>query len=916
MLNRIIVTSLLLLSVSLWSTAATVTLPKTGQTLCYDSNGAIDCAGTGQDGETQIGSAWPSPRFTANNDGTVTDQLTGLIWLRDALCAALNPPPPNPGLSLQGGRDWASAVIAANTLTSGQCGLSDGSGAGTWRLPNVNELESLMDLSVFSPPLPANNYFIDIPQNAPNYWTSTITPEYFPGSNAIGADMFSGTIQGDAKTSLKNVWPVKGNSTSLAKTGQNACWDSDGNWVDCIPGAGTDGELQKGLPWPDPRFVNNGNGTTTDALTGLIWPSNVGCLSFSNISSQGKGITAAKALANGACGLTDGSAPGDWRLPNRKEMRSLIEYRGIWLPSTDSFINSPDHGWYWTSDSNPVPPFTAEKWMVKSEGLDWLSSEVYDPAYKQLLPGFILPVRGGLTVNNPTITITSALNLTYDGTPKVVTARTSPAGLAVTVTYDGSTTPPTDFGSYAVAAMFSDHNYQGTASGTLNIGKASGKITLGSLSQIYDGTAKRATATTSPAGGNVIVTYSGTSTPPIGAGSYGVVATIDDSNFLPNTSASGTLIVAKASGTIALGGLSQTYDGTGKTVTATTSPAGAKVTFSYAGSANAPVNAGSYPVTATINDPNFLTSSAPGTLVIAKAAGTVTLGSLNQTYDGTAKNATATTVPSGKTVTFSYAGSSTAPLNAGSYPVVATLTDTNFQGTASGTLIIAKATPAITWTSPPAIFTVTALSSTQLDAAASPSGGTFAYTPASGTVLAAGTRVLSVLYTPATTDGVNYTTATATTNLTVNLGFSIAFAAGNNGTLSGSTSQAIGQGGGTSPVTALPATGYRFLNWTGTGGFVTSTANPLTVTNITASQAITANFAPYPSGDINGDGKVDVADALMALRIAVELIPMDSKYLLNGDVAPLVNGEPQLDGKIDIADALLILRKCVGLVNW
>jgi uncharacterized repeat protein (TIGR02543 family) len=41
----------------------------------------------------------------------------------------------------------------------------------------------------------------------------------------------------------------------------------------------------------------------------------------------------------------------------------------------------------------------------------------------------------------------------------------------------------------------------------------------------------------------------------------------------------------------------------------------------------------------------------------------------------------------------------------------------------------------------------------------------------------------------------------------------------------------------------VPSTGYHFVNWTGTGGFVTTTANPLTVTNVTASQNITANFA-------------------------------------------------------------------------
>ena len=62
-----------------------VTVPKTGQTTCSDESGVSrPCTGTGEDGEHQKGVAWPNPRFTDNGDGTVTDNLTGLIWLKDA----------------------------------------------------------------------------------------------------------------------------------------------------------------------------------------------------------------------------------------------------------------------------------------------------------------------------------------------------------------------------------------------------------------------------------------------------------------------------------------------------------------------------------------------------------------------------------------------------------------------------------------------------------------------------------------------------------------------------------------------------------------------------------------------------------------------------------------------------------------
>lgn len=101
--------------------AAPADTPKTGQTTSY---------ATGDDGDLQKGIAWPDQRFIDNNNGTVTDNLTGLIWLKNANCF--------------GSSDWTTALTSANSLADGSCGLTDGSAAGEWRLPNVNELESLV----------------------------------------------------------------------------------------------------------------------------------------------------------------------------------------------------------------------------------------------------------------------------------------------------------------------------------------------------------------------------------------------------------------------------------------------------------------------------------------------------------------------------------------------------------------------------------------------------------------------------------------------------------------------------------------------------------------------------------------------------------------------------------------------------
>ena len=186
-----------------------------------------------------------------------------------------------------------------------------------------------------------------------------------------------------------------------------------------------------------------------------------------------------------------------------------------------------------------------------------------------------------------------------------------------------------------------------------------------------------------------------------GAGSVSIVASqAGDANWNAAPDVTNTFNVTKSAATVYLGDLAQTYDGTARTITATTMPAGLTVEFTYDGSATAPTAAGSYAVTGTVNDANY-EGSAADTLVIGKAAATVTLGSLSQTYDGTPKSATATTVPEGLAVDFTYDGSTTAPTVAGSYAVTGTVNEVNWQGSDTGTLAIAKADQVITNFLPP-----------------------------------------------------------------------------------------------------------------------------------------------------------------------------------------------------------------------
>ncbi|MEJ6982622.1 MBG domain-containing protein, partial [Pedobacter sp. P351] len=160
------------------------------------------------------------------------------------------------------------------------------------------------------------------------------------------------------------------------------------------------------------------------------------------------------------------------------------------------------------------------------------------------------------------------------------------------------------------------------------IGKASASISLASLSQTYDGTARSASATTIPSGlTGISITYDGSPTAPTNAGSYAVVASLTNANYVADN-ATGNLVIGKASASISLASLSQTYDGTTRSATATTTPAVLTgISFTYDGSPTAPTNAGSYAVVASLTNANYVADNATGNLVIGKSTATLSLAS-------------------------------------------------------------------------------------------------------------------------------------------------------------------------------------------------------------------------------------------------------------------------------------------------
>jgi hypothetical protein len=102
----------------------------------------------------------------------------------------------------------------------------------------------------------------------------------------------------------------------------------------------------------------------------------------------------------------------------------------------------------------------------------------------------------------------------------------------------------------------------------------------------------------------------------------------------------------------------------------------------------------------------------------------------------------------------------------------------------------------------------------------------------------------------------------------------------------------------------------------GQGVFIppAGTSSPAYSGKPTVLPAVAAATAVH-TGDINGDGVVDVVDALLALKSSAHLLQLSSSEIFRGDLAPLVNNVAVGDAKIDIEDTVLILRKAVGF-GW
>jgi hypothetical protein len=185
-------------------------------------------------------------------------------------------------------------------------------------------------------------------------------------------------------------------------------------------------------------------------------------------------------------------------------------------------------------------------------------------------------------------------------------------------------------------------------------------------------------------------------------GTYSGNVTLSSSGATNVTLATTASTVAKATPTINTPptASSITFGQTLANSSLTSGSASVAGTFAFTTPSTAPAaGTSTHGVTFTPNDSlNYNSATTTVSVTVNKAAASVSLNAadLTRTYDGSPKPVTVTTVPAGLAVSLTYNGSTSAPSAAGTYPVVATVTDSNYSGSASNTLVISKRALAIT----------------------------------------------------------------------------------------------------------------------------------------------------------------------------------------------------------------------------
>lgn len=301
----------------------------TGQTNCYNGTGVTAPPAVGQPYYGQDAQfAGRQPAYRNNGDGTVSDLNTGLMWVQARGEASA----------------WSYAVANAANCRVG--GYTD------WRMPTIKELYSLVEFTG------ANGVgFTSTAGYIPFIDTNYFGFAYGPGtSSEVGSRVI------DAQDWSANAYVSTVMGGQAAVFGYNF---TDGRIKGYPPGNSNYVRYVRGnTAYAQNKFVNNGDGTISDKATSLMWTRNdsgVG-LNWSNALAWAQAQNAANYLGH-----------NDWRLPNAKELQTLVDYSRSPDTTASAAINAVfnctaitneagqgDYPWYWSSTALSVSPFKAE----------------------------------------------------------------------------------------------------------------------------------------------------------------------------------------------------------------------------------------------------------------------------------------------------------------------------------------------------------------------------------------------------------------------------------------------------------------------------------------------------------------------------------------------------------------------------
>ncbi|MCF8199039.1 MAG: DUF1566 domain-containing protein [Sulfuritalea sp.] len=282
-------------------------VPDTRQGSCFENYGVIPCPDgaapfTGQDANYE----GAQTAYRANGDGTVSDLITGLTWQKAHNETRL---------------DFFAAQTACRQLTLGD--------QQDWRLPTIKELFSLADFrgsqgrrafidDVFDFRQPGMDVLqgdrfsaTHSPGMMGQTWSATLYTGVHYGRPGVEAAFFFNFLDGHIKQA-----PTKGNSRLFYR---------------CV----------RGPVWGENRFSGSDHGTIKDQASGLVWQK----------IDDGKPREWSAALAY--CQTLDLDGKRDWRLPNVKELQSIVDYSQHAPALDERFLRMTDpKGWFWSSTTH------------------------------------------------------------------------------------------------------------------------------------------------------------------------------------------------------------------------------------------------------------------------------------------------------------------------------------------------------------------------------------------------------------------------------------------------------------------------------------------------------------------------------------------------------------------------------------